>query len=65
MAMVSVIRFLSISINSHRIRLFLVEGIATVIYGVALWFILPDCKRHSQSLIQPLVLKSTANINNQ
>lgn len=25
-------------------RLFLTEGIATVIYGVAIWFLLPDCK---------------------
>lgn len=29
--------------NSRRGRLFLIEGIATVIYGVAIWFILPDC----------------------
>lgn len=39
----------SMFINSHYIRLFLVEGIATVIYGVALWFILPDCKCQSPS----------------
>lgn len=26
-------------------RLFLTEGIATVIFGVAIWFLLPDCKR--------------------
>jgi hypothetical protein len=25
-------------------RLFLTEGIATVIFGVAIWFLLPDCK---------------------
>lgn len=27
-------------------RLFLIEGIATVIFGVALWFLLPDCASH-------------------
>jgi hypothetical protein len=25
-------------------RLFLTEGIATVIFGVVIWFLLPDCK---------------------
>jgi hypothetical protein len=25
-------------------RLFLTEGIATVVFGVAIWFLLPDCK---------------------
>lgn len=35
-------------------RLFLIEGIATVIFGVALWFLLPDCASHElQDLLIP------------
>lgn len=33
--------------NAEISRLFLVEGIATVIFGVAIWFLLPDCKHSS------------------
>lgn len=27
-------------------RLFLTEGIATVLFGIAIWFLLPDCETH-------------------
>jgi hypothetical protein len=31
-------------LDTNYSRLFLSEGIATVIFGVAIWFLLPDCK---------------------
>jgi hypothetical protein len=33
------------------LRLFLTEGIATVIFGVVIWFLLPDCENSLQALV--------------
>jgi hypothetical protein len=52
MAMVNIVlqAISSSGTNAEISRLFLVEGIATVMFGVAIWFLLPDCKNNSLNL---------------
>lgn len=53
MAMVNIFLGPHSATNAEISRLFLVEGIATVIFGVAIWFLLPDCKYNSLNLYIP------------
>lgn len=40
--------------HTCRTRIFLVEGVITIAFGMSLWFLLPDCERLPLSIISPL-----------
>jgi hypothetical protein len=40
--------------HTYRTRIFLVEGVITIAFGMSLWFLLPDCEHLPLSIISPL-----------
>ena len=42
-------------------RLFLTEGIATVLFGIAIWFLLPDCETPLHPKAQDITYRPVTN----